>query len=122
MPKSRAAPPGGAKRHEGPARQEAGVRSGLRSSTQAQLFALGVAIVVPLLVFATGVAFKYSEFEVSRSERLAEQLATNLAVVLDSQLQRELGLLRGLAGSQSLRSNDLPRFYEEARRAITARE
>jgi two-component sensor histidine kinase len=128
------APRSGAKRHEEPvcssktrvnalvARQEAGVLSGLRFSTQAQLFALGVAIVVPLLVFATGVAFKYSEFEVSRSERLAEQLAANLAVVLDSQLQRELGLLRGLAGSQSLQSNDLPRFYQEARRAIVARD
>jgi two-component sensor histidine kinase len=86
------------------------------------LFALGVAIVVPLLVFATWVAFKYSEFEVSRSERLAEQLAANLATVVDSQLQRELGLLRGLAGSQALRANDLPRFYEEARRAVAHRD
>jgi two-component sensor histidine kinase len=97
------------------------VRFRPRFSTQAQLFALGVAIVVPLLVFATAVAFKYSEFEASRSERLAEQLAANLAIVIDSQLERELGLLRGLAVSQSLRANDLPRFYEEAQRAIAGR-
>lgn len=98
------------------------MRLRLRFSTQAQLFALGVAIVVPLLVFATAVAFKYSEFEVARSARLAEQLAGNLAIVLDSHLERELGLLRGLAVSQSLRGNDLARFHEEAKRAIAGRD
>ena len=89
-----------------------------RFSTRAHLFALGVAIVTPLLIFAAVVVFRYAGYERERAALLAEQLAVNIGRIVDAELEQSLALLRGLGASQALALNDFQRFYEVAKRGI----
>src|SRR5688572_27103023 len=89
-----------------------------RFSTRAHLFALGLAIVTPLLIFAGVVVFRYANYERERAALLAEQLAVNIGRIVDAELEHGLALLRGLGASQALALDDFQRFYEVAKRAI----
>ena len=90
------------------------------SSTQARLFALGVAIVTPLLLFGAIVALLYTSFETRTSERIARQLASNIALIVDGLVERELARLQGLASSSALLAGDIQHAYEESKRALGA--
>ena len=89
-----------------------------RISTHILLLALGAAILIPLLAFALIVLIQYANFETRRAEQLAEQLAVNIGLVVDAELNRGLAVLRGLAASNSLDSKDYARFHAEASRAL----
>ena len=89
-----------------------------RFSTPLLLLALGAAILIPLLAFALIVLIQYANFETRRAEQLAEQLAVNIGLVVDAELDRGLAVLRGLAASNSLASGDYARFHAEASRAL----
>ncbi len=89
-----------------------------RFSTRAHLLALGLAIITPLLIFAAVLLFQYANYERERTEQIAQQLAINIGVVVDAEIEQALALLRGLAASAALSSRNYAQFYEEARRAI----
>ncbi len=90
----------------------------LRFSTRAHLFALGLAIVTPLLVFGALILFQYAHYERERSAETAEQLAATITRIIDSELEQGIALLRGLAGSGALADGNYAQFYDEARRAL----
>ena len=92
--------------------------AGRSFSTRLVLLALGTAIILPLLLFAVILSFRYAQYESGRAEQLARQLASNIGLVVDAELDRRLGILRGLAASQALATGDYARFDAEARRAL----
>ena len=92
----------------------------LLNSTQARLFALGVAIVIPLLLFGAIVALLYTSFETRRSEQIAQRLASNITLIVDGLIERELARLQGLASSSALFAGDINLAYEESKRALGA--
>ena len=89
-----------------------------RFSTPFLLLALGASIIIPLVAFALIVLLQYANFESRRAEQLAERLASNIALVVDAELDRGLAILRGLSASNSLASEDFARLHSEARRAL----
>ena len=92
------------------------MRPGLRFSSQTYLFILGAVIVLPLLVFDAGVLFRSYQSEHRRTLEQAEQFASQLDSLITATLQKNLGLLEGLAVSSSLAQDDLRNFYVEAKR------
>jgi two-component sensor histidine kinase/PAS domain-containing protein len=83
-------------------------------TTQVFLLTLVAAVVIPLLAFAAVLLMRYAATERPRLEREAEQIAGQVALVVDAELQRLLALLTGLSSSSALRTRDLSTFYGEA--------
>jgi two-component sensor histidine kinase len=87
-------------------------------STRLFLVAFGAVIILPLLLFALFISLQYANIETKRAEQLAEQLASNIALLVEGELDRGLAILRGLAASNTLAAGDFAQFHEEARRAL----
>jgi PAS domain S-box-containing protein len=87
-----------------------------RISTQLFLFTLVAAVLVPLLAFAGFLLLRYSANEHARYERDAMQIARQVALVVDRELDGLLALLRGLSVSSSLAGGDFAQFQAEAQR------
>jgi two-component sensor histidine kinase/PAS domain-containing protein len=90
--------------------------------TQLYLLGLVAAVVVPLLAFAAFLLTRYAATERARFERDAAQIARQIALVFDGELEGLVALLKGLAASSALASEDLARFYVEASRLVEGRE
>jgi two-component sensor histidine kinase/PAS domain-containing protein len=85
-------------------------------STQRYLLALVAAVVIPLLAFAAFLLLWYVNGERARTEREALQIARQVALLVDGELERFAALLQGLAASSSLQSGNLAQFHVEAGR------
>lgn len=89
-----------------------------RISTQLYLFCLVAAVVVPLLVFAGFLLTRYAAQERARFAQDATQIARQVAMIVDGELEGMVALLRGLGTSQALARDDYTEFHAEARRLI----
>jgi two-component sensor histidine kinase len=83
-----------------------------RVRTYLALFAL--ALILPLLSVAVFALNRMAETERSEIERRVLQVASNLAVIIDQELDRALVTLETLATSSELRSGDLRGFHQQA--------
>jgi two-component sensor histidine kinase/PAS domain-containing protein len=93
-----------------------------RLSTPVYLFVLVAAVVVPLLAFGAFLLTRYAAAERARFEREAMQIARQVALVVDGELEGLVALLKGLATSSALVSGDLAQFHVEARRLVEGRD
>ncbi len=89
-----------------------------RLSTQLYLFCLVAAVVVPLLAFAGYLLMRFAANERARYEQEASQIARQIALVIDGELEGLVALLQGLATSAALARDDYAEFHDEARRLI----
>jgi len=79
-------------------------------STQTYLFGLVAAAVIPVLAFAAFLLTRYAVAERARFESDAVQIARQVALVVDGELEGLVALLKGLATSSALARNDLATF------------
>ena len=99
-----------------------GVVAPRRLSTQKYLFALVAAVVIPLLAFTAFLLFRYAATERARFEHDAVEIASQIALIIDGELQAMVALLRGLAASSALATDDLARFHAEATRLVEGQD
>jgi two-component sensor histidine kinase len=93
-----------------------------RLSTRSFLYSLVAAVVVPLLVFAAFLLYRFAAAEQRRFENEAAQIARHVGLVIDGELAAIQSLLEGLASSSSLADGDFARFYSEAKRLVRDRD
>jgi two-component sensor histidine kinase/PAS domain-containing protein len=93
-----------------------------RLSTPFYLFVLVAAVVIPLLAFGAFLLTRYAAAERARFERDAMQIARQVALVIDGELEGLVASLKGLATSSALASGDLAQFHLEAQRLVGARD
>jgi two-component sensor histidine kinase len=93
-----------------------------RFSTQTYLFGLVAAAVIPVLAFAAFLLIRYAVTERARFESDAAQIARQVALVVDGELEGLVALLTGLATSSALAINDLAQFHVEANRLVDGRD
>src|SRR5262245_62623868 len=91
-------------------------------STQTYLFGLVAAAVIPLLAFAAFLLTRYAATERARFESDAAQIARHVALVVDGELEGLVALLKGLATSSALATNDLAQFHAEANRLVAGKD
>ena len=91
-----------------------------RIRTYLILFAL--ALVLPLLVMSVIGLDHMAGIEKSKIEARVPQIAKNLVVAIDQELDRALVTLETLATSSELRQGDLRGFHEQAVRALKSRK
>jgi two-component sensor histidine kinase/PAS domain-containing protein len=89
-----------------------------RLSTQTHLLALVAAVVLPLLAFAAFLLIGYASNERSRFDSDAAQIARNIGLVIDGELSGLIALLKGVASSSALASEDFDVFHTEAKRLV----
>ena len=89
-------------------------RSPWRLSTQAYLFALVAAVVVPLLAFTGTILSRYVAGERARFDREARDIARQVTLVLDGELRALTALLHATASSPALDEGDIPAFHRQA--------
>ncbi|KAA2236209.1 PAS domain-containing protein [Salinarimonas soli] len=80
-----------------------------------QLTAVGLALVIPTLVFVGVLLWHYAAAERARVEEEARSAARSLQVAVDREIVGIEGMLEALATSPSLAAGDLPTFYRQAR-------
>jgi len=91
-------------------------------STQSYLFGLVAAAVIPVLAFAAFLLTRYAATERARFESDAAQIAHHVALVVDGELEGFVSLLKGLATSSALATNDLRQFHMEATRLVAGKD
>jgi two-component sensor histidine kinase/PAS domain-containing protein len=89
-----------------------------RFSTPFYLFALVAAVAVPLLLFGALLLMRYAVNERARIEGEAMQIARQVALVIDGELEGLVASLRGLGASSALARGDLVEFHAEAKRLV----
>jgi signal transduction histidine kinase len=82
------------------------------------LVALGVAAVLPTVVFAAVAIFYFLRLESNRVESDALRNAQVLMTLVDARLQRDMSALNVLTSSMYFRDGDLPDFYARAQRVL----
>ena len=80
------------------------------------------AIAIPLLAFIAFLLASYTAIERSRLEQDAQQLARQIALIIDSELQSYIWLLRGLSSSSAIARGDFAEFHAQARRIVDGTE
>jgi two-component sensor histidine kinase/PAS domain-containing protein len=92
-----------------------------RLSTRTYLFGLVAAVIVPLVAAACFGVFNYARTERARYERDALQIAYQVSLIVESDLNGLLSLLQGLASSAALERLDYAVFHAEASRMVEGR-
>jgi hypothetical protein len=85
-------------------------------SVHSYLFGMAIAILLPVLFFAALLFWRYCQSELDRIEQELKRNASDLALIIDRDLQGEIVSLETLSTSSSMKANDFARFYERAAR------
>jgi two-component sensor histidine kinase len=91
-------------------------------SVRTYFFALVTAVVVPLLFFSAFILNKQLMVERERLSQQATELAQNIALIVDAELNSLVAALQGLASSSALLNGDLRVFYDEASRVVSGKD
>ena len=75
-----------------------------------------------ILAFTAFLLFRYAATERARFEHDAVEIASQIALIIDGELQAMVALLRGLAASSALATDDLARFHAEATRLVEGQD
>ncbi len=86
------------------------------TSIGSHLFVLALGAVLPVVLFATGLAFIQAREERETFERGMHDRVVAINSAIDAELRATVAALRALAESQSLLDGDLARFHSLARR------
>jgi signal transduction histidine kinase/CheY-like chemotaxis protein len=85
--------------------------------TRTRFLLLVLSILVPSFIAAAlAVAYVYRDAQQAQNRSMAET-ARAMALLVDNELETKETLLHAMAGAPSLERDDLPEFYEHARRA-----
>ena len=87
---------------------------------RSHLILYGLSIVVPVLVFAGLLFVQFERSERTRLEERVREVASNVAVDVDREIDNIIATLAALAASPSLQTGDLPAFREQARKVLRA--
>ena len=90
-------------------------------SIRVLLVAYGLAVTLPLALFAANLLYRSASAERIALEQRILQAASSLAEHLDRDLDRGITLLHVLATSSALQREDWPGFYEQAKAALKDR-
>src|SRR5213080_4946919 len=105
-----------------PMRTQAGISRGTASySTLTYLWLLGLAITVLLLLLLGALLFQSASAQREQLERRVLQVLDALVNSVDRDLDRDLTILRTLATSQALGSEDWRAFYDQATAGLQGR-
>ena len=102
--------------HEGKSLIDSSTGWPLRS----HLILYGLSIVVPVLAFAGLLFVQFERSERMRLEERVRDVAANVSVDIDREIENVLATLAALAASPSLQTGDLPAFREQARKVLRA--
>ena len=91
-------------------------------SARAYLFALGVAIIIPLLVLAFVLVALYTARESRRIEAMAQRLASQGALIVDSEIREGFATLRAIAATYDADPNNYGRLHDVAERAVKGKD
>ena len=80
------------------------------------LFVMVMAILLPVVLFAAILFWRYYDSELARIEQELQTNARDLALFVDRDLQGELIALETLSTSDSMSAHDYARFYDQAQR------
>lgn len=89
-----------------------------RLSARLHLVLLIAAALVPVLLFSAYLLAQYAMSERKQYERDALQVARQVSLVVEAELQNLLTVLRGLATSNALAAGDLETLHREASRLV----
>jgi hypothetical protein len=78
-----------------------------------------VSILLPVLLFAAILFWRYYDSEIVRIEQELQKNARELSLILDRDLEGELFTLETLSTSVALTNHDFQRFYEQASKVKT---
>jgi two-component sensor histidine kinase/PAS domain-containing protein len=95
-----------------------GIRTLPRLSARFHLLLLIIAVVVPVWLFAAYLLVQFAFNERTRFEREAQQVARQVALVVEGELDSLLNVLKGLSKSTALTEGDLAALHAEARRLV----
>src|SRR5262245_46723563 len=95
------------------------MRQGMK--IRSYLVVLGLAILLPMLVFAIVEMIVLDRQQRASVQRGAVETARALSQAVDRELGRMLATLQTLGAARSLERDDLAAFYEDARRVLTRR-
>lgn len=98
-----------------------GISSG-RYATRIHLFGLAGAVVVPLILFAALLIYRYAITEQARVERQSIRIAAQAGRLAEAELSILAAKLEGLASSSALARNDIAAFHAEAAMITAGRE
>ena len=87
---------------------------------RSHLILYGLSIVVPVLIFAGLLFVQFERSERTRLEERVREVASNVAVDVDREIDNIIATLAALAASPSLQTGDLPAFREQARKVLRA--
>jgi two-component sensor histidine kinase len=90
-------------------------------SVRSLLIIFGLAVAIPLVVLLAILLYRSASAERAELERRLLQVASNLAELIDRDIDRSIALLQTLATSPAVTSEDWPRFYDQAKAALTGR-
>lgn len=85
-------------------------------SVRGYLFGMVIAILLPVLLFAALLFWRYYDSELTRIEQDLQNDARELALIVDRDLQGQLLVLETLVTSGSITNNDYVRLYQHAAR------
>jgi hypothetical protein len=90
-------------------------------SVRVLLVAYGLAVTLPLALFAANLLYRSAYAERNQLEQRVLQVANSLAEHVDRDLERGITLLGVLATSPTLQRGDWSGFYEQAKAALKDR-
>jgi hypothetical protein len=90
-------------------------------SVRSLLIAFGLSLVLPLVILLAILLYRSAASERVELERRLLQVASNLAGIIDRDFDRSIALLQTLATSPAVTNEDWPRFYDQAKAALTGR-
>jgi two-component sensor histidine kinase len=95
--------------------------TGREYSLQAHLIIFGTAILLPVVVLATFLLLRTAALEHAQLEVRLLQTANDLAYDIDREVARDFTVLDTLATLPSLKHEDWPAFYDQAKSAVEGR-
>jgi two-component sensor histidine kinase len=93
-----------------------------RYPTRLYLVAFSLALVLPLVALGGVAIYHYAGLERSRLEAQATEIAHQVALILDGDIEEHVALLRGLSTAPALLADDLAAFHAQATRATRGTE
>jgi two-component sensor histidine kinase len=85
------------------------------------LIGFGIAVAAPLVILLAVLLYRSAHSERSELELRLLQVASNLAALIDRDIDRSVALLETLATSPAVTTEDWPRFYRQAKAALGGR-
>ena len=90
-------------------------------SVRSLLIAFGLLVAAPLVILLATLLYRSASNERVELERRLLQVSSNLADLIDRDIDRSIALLQTLATSPAITNEDWPSFYNQAKAALAGR-